>query len=332
MRRRRLLKRRLYDGARRKVLAGRIGKNVDALCRGVTARPSGEEPAVHLAERVPACRVSSQRVLGAFGVLLGLVGERAEVGVLDSQAESFVPDVSHVLRTTFARFREKLDERGRRDVEELLRDEASCRSVLHGFGVVPSLTARREGAGAAAAGGSSGAVAGASVAARVGAAAGQGALGRSGGGGVVRVATWNIAGGHQSSQAPKTWSQRDQRAAVCAEVLRWRAAFQCDVAALQECEDGSAMGELGAEFVLVGSAEAKDTRGHVHLYVRRGVEARCLEAGAGEPCVAASVKVPGREAEVCVVAVHLPSGDKAVARRGVLERVVDRVAPDDGSG
>ena len=148
---------------------------------------------------------------------------------------------------------------------------------------------------------------------------------------MVRVATWNIAGGHQSSQAPKTWSQRDQRAAVCAEVLRWRAAFQCDVVALQECEDGSAMGELGAEFELVGSAEAKDTRGHVHLYVRRGVEARCLDAGVGEPCVAAAVKVPGIEAEVCVVAVHLPSGDKAVARRGVLKRVVDRVVPDDGS-
>ena len=153
------------------------------------------------------------------------------------------------------------------------------------------------------------------------------------GGGLLRVATWNIAGGLKSDQAPERFSVEDQRAAVVGEVLRWRSAFGVDLIALQECEGPEAMAELvgGGGLCFVGSAEARETRGYVHLYARRELQCSRLELADGDPGVAAAVKLPGpgRE-EVRVVAVHLPSGEQAALRQRVLQRMLARGAGDDG--
>ena len=113
----------------------------------------------------------------------------------------------------------------------LLEDRASCRTVLKLFGSVPSLAAQ----------GSS------HVPACVGAsAASVGAQRRPAEGMVcgLRVATWNVAGGLTSAQAPPSWSSVDQANGLMAELRRWRSAFQCDVLALQECENAGGYEEL----------------------------------------------------------------------------------------
>ena len=120
------------------------------------------------------------------------------------------------------------------------------------------------------------------------------------------------------------YGAQDQRQVVVAEIVGWRKKFGCDVVALQECEGPGPMEGLLGDYVFVGSAPAKATRGHVHLYVRKGLEyERVCEGSGGAPFVAARVKVcseggsrgPG---EVCVVAVHLPSGERAAERARVL--------------
>ena len=49
---------------------------------------------------------------------------------LDMTSESFIPDVSNVLRSVFGRFRSDLGARGLRDVNQLLIEARECRSVL----------------------------------------------------------------------------------------------------------------------------------------------------------------------------------------------------------
>ena len=63
----------------------------------------------------------------------------------------------------------------------------------------------------------------------------------------LRVATWNIASGHRSAQAPDTYNAADQRAALMNEVLRWHRAGRCDFLALQECELAVDGAELACE-------------------------------------------------------------------------------------
>ena len=319
----------VHDEQRRRKVAERIARNVDALVRSVAARRPGEMPEVEFADRVPPCRVSSQRILCAFGVLLGLVADAAGERGLDASSEAFVPDVSHVLRAAFVKFRARLDERGARDVSLLLTDEAECRNVLRAFGHVPSLAQRRDaGAGESGGPGALAAVGRGATACRDG---GEGGSGRAGAGGLLRVATWNVAGGLKSAQAPGRFSDRDQRAAVVAEIMRWRAAFRCDVVALQECEHAEAMEEFSGHLEFVGSAEAKGTRGFVHLYVRPGLEHARMPLGTADPCVAAAVKVSGAPEALHVVAVHLPSGDRAAERRRVLTGILGNLAVEDGS-
>ena len=89
----------------------------------------------------------------------------------------------------------------------------------------------------------------------------------------LRVATWNIAGGKRSSQASEKWSPLDQREAIAQEVLRWGA----DVVALQECEDAAPYDRLTSKYDFVGSAAAVETRGHVHVYLKRGGALRLEE-------------------------------------------------------
>ena len=142
---------------------------------------------------------------------------------------------------------------------------------------------------------------------------------------VGRIATWNIAGGLRSAQAPEQFSEKDQRAAVIGEILRWERAFGCDVLALQECEGAGAYAELLQAFDFVGSAAASETRGFVHLYAKRGVEVQRVEMDAAEPCVAMRCALCGdggvaEARSVFVVALHLPAGDHS--RAGQRQRIV----------
>ena len=144
---------RVYDRARRGSVGRRVARNVDVLVRGVIASTSAQEPVVEFAE-TPECRMASQRILCAFGLLLGRVAFVGEQKSLDPTSESFVPDVSHILRALFVKFRTELGERGWRDASRSLDTETSCREVLQKLSAVPSLTRRGQpslpGAGAAA--------------------------------------------------------------------------------------------------------------------------------------------------------------------------------------
>ena len=138
----------------------------------------------------------------------------------------------------------------------------------------------------------------------------------------LRVATWNIAGGHRSAQAPESFTREDQRAALQGEVQRWIRVYGCDVLALQECESAVGDAEVLASHELVGAVEAGETRGWVHLYVRRGARYERIEVEQGLPCVAMRmvVEAGGADEESLVVAaVHLPVGDCAGRRQRILE-------------
>ena len=83
-------------------------------------------------------RVGSQRIVCALGLLLGRVACVAEEKALDPASDSFVPDVSHVLRAVFAFLRKEVSERGLHDVVGVLGEPGMCRKVLGMFGAVPS--------------------------------------------------------------------------------------------------------------------------------------------------------------------------------------------------
>ena len=182
---------RVHDEAKRASLAKRVGKNVDSLVRSVSSRLGGSEPEVVVAEGVPPCRVPTQRILRALGLLLGRLGSAGGEKTPCATGEAFVPDVSHVLRAVFARFRAELEEHGGRGVGALLQGADACRAVLKAFGEVPKVSLSR---GEPGAGGADGvAPLGRPATVHAGPAEGGGAGGA--GGGLLRVATWNIAGG-----------------------------------------------------------------------------------------------------------------------------------------
>ena len=265
----------------------------------------------------PHVRVPSQRIAGALGLLLGRVGREAGRGVLDASVESFVPDVCRVLRGAFASFRTSVGARGARDVMELLLSAQECRDALDAFGVVP-----RADVSASSAAGAGPAMAGVPRGAAGEADEKEGLEGAS----TLSFATWNIAGGHRAAVAPHSWSERDQRAAVLGEVLRWRQARGCDLVALQECEGEEAYEELSAEFQLAGVAQAHESRGYVHLYVRHGLRVESVALPGKDPCVLCRVEVPrdggaGGEGCVIVAAVHLPTDAPWERRRAMLEKI-----------
>jgi len=311
----------VHDASQRVECARRVARNLDVLVRGVEARASGEAPRVEVVG-APDCRVPSQRILVAFGLLLARVAAAGQEVALDSTSESFVPDVSHALRALFGHLRKELGERGLRDVSGLLKDAQACRDILRRFGTVPSLTPSRvdggvpQGSGAA-----QGGSRGESVAERRRPVC------------AARVVTWNIAGGHKSAQAPETYNAEDQRAKVMSEILRWSRSYRCDVIALQECERPAGYEELLVSHELAGSTEAVATRGHVHLYVRRGVQYSRMDIGADTPCVAVRLCVGegdgGAGQDCAVVAAHLPTGDCAGSRERILKEAV-RAAGDVG--
>ena len=229
---------------------------MNGLLRGIAARIEGVEPEIEFAAAPPSCYVSSQRILCCLGSILQHVGIVAKEPVLDASIDAFVPHVGKVLRTLFARFRKDLGEGGLRDAEELLGNEEQYRAVLRGLGTEPTLTMRASD------------VTGISAAAEPRPYAHKK---------VWRIATWNIAGGHRSVQAPETYQEEDQRAAIKFEILRWIQCYALDVLALQECENSNALNDLDTAFELAGAVAAKETRGFVHLYVRKGIKYEVLE-------------------------------------------------------
>ena len=297
-----------------------MARNIDALLRGLAARGDATEPLVEFVD-VPPCRVSSQRVLCAFGLLMGRVAAAAQEKTLDAKSEAFVPDVSRTLRALFAHFRKELGERGLGNVNRLLTDAASCRDVLRKLAAVPALVSRCSTGGAGGEVSSFLPEAGGSVASK----------GRVGQLCPLRVATWNIAGGQRSAQAPETYSALDQRAAVVGEILRWCRVFGCDVVELQECESAEVYSEMLGTHEFVGSREAVANRGFVHLYLRRGLAFERLELEEDCPCVAATVTFDNEGSfakSVDVAAVHLPTGDGRGRRQRILEQVGAKCSED----
>ncbi|CAK0828905.1 unnamed protein product, partial [Prorocentrum cordatum] len=267
--------------------ARRVALNLDALVRGPASAVAGQAgPETIMEEGVPECWVSQQRCLCAFGVLLTLVSRAAGERGLDMASKTFAPDAGQAVAAVFAGFRARLRQEGASDVSVLLVEVDACRAVLRSLGHAPSLVRRggeAEGEGAEAAAGS---VSGGRTS----------ALERGRGDGAtagvrLRVGAWNFAGG--------SWSA-------------------------QECEEAGAMGELLDQCQFLGATPAAATRGYVHLYVRRGMEAERLLCEASSAAgVAARVRVaPGRGGaaadEVCVLAVHLPAGDRAAQRAAAL--------------
>lgn len=332
----------IYDSMQRRAVAERVAQNIDVLVRGLPARMAcGSAEIVFV--QTPECRVPSQRILYAFGRVLGRVSTAADVETLNPNGEAFVPDTGLAARAVFAYLRQKVSEHGVWDVADVLRDAAACREVLRKFNTVPSL---RSGAPAVCQSGVSGHPGeGAdatvltpdvdSVRLATGVPGGSEPSNsslavRSTGVCPLRVATWNIAGGHVSAQAPAKFCAEDQRASVFRELARWHDAYGCDVLALQECEHAEAYSELITDYDLAGVVEATANRGYVHVYVRRrdDLKHERLEVGSGSPCVAVRVVVKKgdmSERAFVVVAVHLPHGDAIERRKAVLQGVVGKL-------
>ena len=62
----------IHNVAQRPSVARRVARNLDVLLRGVAAAVDGAVPEIEFLT-VPACPVASQRILCAFGLLLGHV-------------------------------------------------------------------------------------------------------------------------------------------------------------------------------------------------------------------------------------------------------------------
>ena len=332
----------VHDFMQRQAVARRVAQNIDVLIRGLHGRLASANAEIVFVQ-TPECRVASQRILYAFGRVLGCVSAAASVEPLNPSSEAFVPDTGLAARAVFAYLREKMNEHGVLDVANVLCDAAACREVLRRFNTVPSL---RSGGLAVGQGRASGDPRGDGVPtmqtpglelARLAAGLYGGSdpssskdEGRSTDVCPLRVASWNIAGGHVSAQAPSKFSAEDQRASLFREVFRWRDAYGCDVLALQEGEQVDAYSELMTHYDLAGAVEAKANRGYVHVYVRRCEELKYerLELGSDSPCVAVRVFVKKgdmSERACVVVAVHLPHGDAVARRKAVLQGVLGKL-------
>ena len=294
--------------------------------------------------------MESQRILNALGrvverVVLSARDERKAEGVevLDATSELYMADVCHCARVSFSYLREELARHGERDAVRVLKDAEACRQILRKLTTVPTLrslgtVSRGDGLGGRRGlGGDVG-----DVDLGVGVAVGKAdsdvpvGRGKDSGERALRIATWNIAGGLVSAQAPRGYTARDQRAKVMCEILRWDGSFGCDVVALQECEGTDAYAELSATHELAGVAEASANRGFVHVYVRRKDDLRfeSVDMGSEEPCVGVRLRVmsdgDSSSRSLVVLAVHLPAGDSAEERKRILARCVRKLAEEDG--
>jgi len=244
------------------------------------------------------------------------VAKAAQEPSHDEQSPTFVPDVCHALRATFARLRKDASERGKDDVGSLLLDSVQCLQILRVLLTPPSIRQVH-----------------ASRPSVFDTAAQRGVHNdRCSSHGAFGVATWNISGGQSSAQAPSTWTAVDQNASVIKEINRWTA----DILALQECESGEPYEGLIPQYKFLGAAEAH--RGCVQLYVRiqEGLHAEGIrdESFAVHPVVQATLKLDTVVGEVQrhwrVLAIQLPHGPDKLARRKILDVFVPSADLDDG--
>ena len=106
---------RVFDAARRPTVAKRVADNLEVLIRGVRACTQPGTLKLEIST-CPEARVASQGIIAAFGVLLCRVANAAKEKCHDEKSPTFVPDVCHALRATFARLRKAAGEHGRDDV------------------------------------------------------------------------------------------------------------------------------------------------------------------------------------------------------------------------
>jgi hypothetical protein len=297
----------VHDSSMRACVARRLSQKLDMLVCGLAAGSGCPAARIEFLE-TRSCNVNSQRMLLALGLLLGHVGRAAGVETLSAMAEAFGPDTSHVLRAVFVYMRTQLSEKGYRDAGKLLEDADGCRTVLRMLGARPSLRTLPE-----------------MVAVTKGVSKGWGEVRkRIDHFQLLRVASWNIAGGHRSAQAPQNYSAEDQRSALLREIQRWQRAFGLDVLALQECEEADPILDLTKGYEFVGSSRASALHGFVHLYVRAGVAWERLVLNAElDACVGARFTFADGKF-LNVVTVHLPVGDQ----KGFRERCLRQLCND----
>ena len=170
----------------------RVVRNVDALIRGLWGRFGGEAPLVEHAA-APTCDALAQRMLSAFGCVVARVAHHAGESFPDTTQKYFAADFGRVLERIFSHLRSEVAARGVVDIDVLLDDAVAARALLQMFTVLPRLVLRKEGiAGDACA---FGFVCATERARPVS--------------GVLRCATWNIAVGKKSAQAPRGWTFAD---------------------------------------------------------------------------------------------------------------------------
>ena len=91
---------------------------------------------------------------------------------------------------------------------------------------------------------------------------------------------------------------------------------------LQECDGPTPIGELEGAYVFVGCAEAKATRGFVHVCVRPRGKFELVPLAGCQPFVIVRLEYPtdatGKTERIALVAVHLPAGEKAKKRQSLL--------------
>ena len=316
----------IYDPAKRVgwEIMQRVLGNVVALIKGQVIERSSEVADIEFCDIVKPM-VGSQRILLAGGLMLRAVccvAKQAlgDLPILDDSSNAFVADVGNVLKGVFAYFRNETSSRGVRDVSRLLEKSEDCVKVLRMFGVAPTLARAAPPIVALDAilndSRPTGHFARRSLA-------------------VLKIATWNIAGGHRSAQAPLSFNALDQRARLCSELQRWQHAFDgCDIYCLQECESEEPFQELLEAHDFVGAQSADQNRGFVQMYVRRGLSWRRLGAAEADPCVIACMDLSSLESELkslVVMGVHLPVGDRLCARRDIVKRAHGVVVADDAS-
>ncbi len=246
----------------------------------------------------PDCENRQDALLTTLGLLSGRVAELAGVPCMPAKGATYVHDVRLAVAEAFADLREKVDGDAGKDREVLahLADRDACVAWLRKLVSKPELVLRH---------------ARLSAPQRV-------ALLQEGSDVApvdpVAVLTWNVNQKDRptSAQAPgdeRVWSAADNFEAVQAEVLR----LQPDVLSLQECAGGAAAPRFAEKYDFVGARWGHSEKaGHVHLYVKKPLEATALRL-TGLPGVAGAVRL--RHTTVVFVALHPAAGEAMAAQR-----------------
>jgi len=296
---------RLVRAGGRSTRGGRLARNVDAVLRGLR-RFGGDEKVDVGQGDFPKCDSSldsAPTVLGLiFARLCALAGE--DFPAPDSS--DFVEHARKGLRLAFSYLRAGAGRTGDPNVLLELKSSVKCRELLRlfsGTGVGAPVCAMAPAPST-----------GAGENIREVAASDKQFL---------RVLTWNINGDAVSASAPESWSPADKKLALRRELARWDA----HVIALQECSAASRCDMVGSDYDFLGSVSSHC--GFGHLYVRRGLAAKCQPSSGRVPCVRAVMHIG--EISLGVIATHLVAGaDETAAadRLSQLKEMVETLLPE----